>query len=128
MRLLLDTHALLWWAADDKRLKRAERDAIKNEDAIVWVSAASIWEISTKRSLGRIELDADDLEHELARSNFLELPIAWRHAENAGSLPRHHDDPFDRMLIAQAQAEQLVLVSYDPAFRDYDIALRPAPD
>lgn len=90
MRLLLDTHALLWWASDDERLKSAER--------------------------------------ELKRSNFLELAIAWQHAQSAGSLPRHHDDPFDRMLIAQAQAEQLVLVSYDPAFRDYDVALRPAPD
>lgn len=128
MRFLLDTHALLWWAADDKRLKRAERDAIGNEDAIVWVSAASIWEISIKRSLGRIELDAADLERELTRSNFLELAMTWQHADNAGSLPRHHDDPFDRMLIAQAQAEQIVLVSYDPAFRGYDVALQPAPD
>lgn len=126
MRFLLDTHALLWWVADDKRLKRAERDAIQDDDAIVWVSAASLWEISIKRRLGRLELDAADLERELARSSFLELPIAWRHAETAGSLPRHHDDPFDRMLIAQARAEQLVLVSYDPAFHDYDVALRPA--
>jgi PIN domain nuclease of toxin-antitoxin system len=128
LRLLLDTHALLWWVEDDKRLKRAERDAIKDDDAIVWVSAASIWEISIKRRLGRIELDAADLDRELARSNFLELPIAWRHAEIAGSLPRHHEDPFDRMLIAQARADQLVLVSYDPVFRDYDVALRPAAD
>lgn len=124
----MDTHALLWWANDDKRLKPPERDAIGDENSIVWVSAASMWEISIKRRLGRIDIDAVDLERELERSNFLELPIAWRHAENAGSLPRHHEDPFDRMLIAQAQAEQLVLVSYDPAFRDYDVALAPAPD
>jgi PIN domain nuclease of toxin-antitoxin system len=117
---------LLWWASDDERLKPAERDAIGDEDAIVWVSAASIWEISIKRKLGRIELVHSDLERELKRSNFLELAIARQHAESAGSLPRHHDDPFDRMLIAQAQAEQLVLVSYDPAFSDYDVALRPA--
>lgn len=128
MRFLLDTHALLWWADDDDRLKPPERDAIKSEDAVVWVSAASIWEISIKRSLGRIELDAADLEQELARNNFLELPMTWQHAEAAGSLPRHHNDPFDRMLIAQAQSEQLVLVSYDPAFRAYDVALTPAPD
>lgn len=128
MRLLLDTHALLWWASDDERLKPAECDAIGDEDAIVWVSAASIWEISIKRKLGRIELIHSDLERELKRSNFLELSIAWQHAESAGSLPRHHDDPFDRMLVAQAQAEQLVLVSYDPVFRDYDVALRPAPN
>jgi PIN domain nuclease of toxin-antitoxin system len=126
LRLLLDTHALLWWASDDHRLKPPERDAIGSEDSVVWVSASSIWEISIKRTLGRIELGQAELERELERSNFLELPIAWRHAESAGSLPRHHDDPFDRMLIAQAQAEQLVLVSYDPAFRDYDVALAPA--
>lgn len=128
MRLLLDTHALLWWASDDARLKSPERDAIGDEQSVVWVSAASIWEISIKRRLGRIELDPTDLEQELRASNFLELPIDWRHAEGAGSLPRHHDDPFDRMLIAQAQAEQLVLVSYDPAFHDYDVALAPSPE
>ena len=127
MRLLLDTHTLLWWAADDKRLKPPERDAIGDEDAIVWVSAASIWEIFIKRRLGRIEIASADLERELERSNFLELPIAWRHAEIAGSLPQHHEDPFDRMLIAQAQAEQLVLVSYDTTFREYDVSLAPAP-
>ena len=125
MRLLLDTHALLWWTTDDERLKVPERDAIADEESIVWVSAASIWEISIKASLGRLELDSVNLARELERNNFLELPILWRHAEGAGSLPRHHDDPFDRMLIAQAQAEQLVLVTYDTAFRDYDVPLAP---
>ena len=102
MRLLLDTHTLLWWTTDDKRLQVPERDAIADEDSIVWVSAASLWEISIKASLGRLELDSVNLGRELERNNFLELPILWRHAESAGSLPRHHDDPFDRMLIAQA--------------------------
>ena len=125
MRLLLDTHALLWWTTDDKRLKDREREAIADEDALVWVSAASIWEISIKESLGRIEFDNVALRQELDRNNFLELPIHWQHAEAAGSLPRHHDDPFDRMLIAQAQTEQLVLVSYDQVFRDYDVPLAP---
>jgi PIN domain nuclease of toxin-antitoxin system len=113
---------------DDARLKQAERDAIGDEDAMVWVSAASIWEISVKRNLGRIELASADLERELARSNFLELPIEWRHAETAGSLPRHHADPFDRMLIAQAQVEDLVLVTYEPAFHHYEVALAPVPE
>ncbi|TDI36006.1 MAG: type II toxin-antitoxin system VapC family toxin [Acidobacteria bacterium] len=126
MRLLLDTHALLWWTTDDKRLKDREREAIADEDAVVWVSAASIWEITIKASLGRIELDKAALRQELDRNTFLELPILWQHAEAAGSLPRHHDDPFDRMLIAQAQTEQLVLVSYGRAFRDYDVPLAPA--
>lgn len=128
MRLLLDTHTLLWWTTDDKRLQVPERDAIADEDSIVWVSAASLWEISIKASLGRLELDSVNLGRELERNNFLELPILWRHAESAGSLPRHHDDPFDRMLIAQAQAEQLVLVSYESVFRDYDVALAPQPN
>lgn len=127
MKLLLDTHALLWWTTDDGRLKAREREAIEDERAIVWVSAASLWEISIKASLGRIHLGDVDLPRELGRSLFLELPIQWSHAERAGSLPRHHDDPFDRMLIAQAQAEQLVLVSYDRAFHGYDVALMPAP-
>jgi PIN domain nuclease of toxin-antitoxin system len=127
LKLLLDTHALLWWTTDDGRLKAREREAIEDERAIVWVSAASLWEVSIKASLGRIDLGDVDLPRELERSLFLELPIQWSHAERAGSLPRHHDDPFDRMLIAQAQAEQLVLVSYDRAFHDYDVALMPAP-
>ncbi len=127
MRLLLDTHALLWWTVDDKRLKKGEREAIADEDALVWVSAASVWEISIKANLGRIEIDKVALKEEIDRNNFLELPILWQHAEAAGSLPRHHDDPFDRMLIAQAQTEQLLLVSYDPVFRDYDVALSPSP-
>lgn len=127
MRLLLDTHAFLWWADEDPRLKPSERDAIAHENSSVWVSAASIWEIAIKKRLGRIELGSADLEQELERSNFLELPIGWRHAEIAGSLPRHHEDPLDRMLIAQAQAEQLILVSYDSAFHDYEVSLAPIP-
>lgn len=90
------------------------------------MSAASIWEISIKRRLGRIEIDGGGLRRELERNTFLELSIDWKHAELAGSLPRHHEDPFDRMLIAQAKAEQLVLVSYDSAMRDYDVSLAPS--
>ena len=125
MRLLLDTHALIWWAVDDTRLRKSERDAIADRTSEIWVSAASFWEISIKASLGRIELDQEALEQEARANNFLELPISWRHAEAAGSLPRHHDDPFDHMLIAQAQVEQLVLITYDGAFREYDVPLAP---
>ena len=125
MRLLLDTHVLIWWLTGDKRLKALERDAISAAEAIVHVSAASIWEIGIKASLGRIDIRAD-LPRELEDGAFLELPIHWRHARAAGALPRHHDDPFDRMLIAQAQIENLKLVSYDGAFRDYDVSLVPA--
>lgn len=125
MRFLLDTHALLWWLADDRRLKRAERDAIANGDAMVYVSAASAWEIAIKKSLGRIEVDETDLVEAVSTDGFLELAIGWDHALRAGTLPRHHDDPFDRMLIAQAQMEGLTLLSYDPAFRQYDVPLLP---
>ena len=124
MRLLLDTHVLIWWLTGDRRLRGSERGAIADPESIVHVSAASTWEIAIKRSLGRIEVTAD-LEPELDANAFLELPIRWRHARAAGALPRHHEDPFDRMLIAQARIENLSLVSYDSALRDYDVALLP---
>ena len=125
MRFLLDTHALLWWLSDDRRLKRPERDAIANGDAMVYVSAASAWEIAIKKRLGRIELDEADLVNAVSTDGFLELAIGWHHALMAGTLPRHHDDPFDRMLIAQARIEGLTLLSYDPAFRQYDVSVLP---
>jgi PIN domain nuclease of toxin-antitoxin system len=126
LRLLLDTHALLWWLTDDLRLKRAERAAVADSDAMVHVSAASVWEIAIKASLGKIELDGVDLEGELTANDFIELPVQWGHAMAAGRLPRHHDDPFDRLLIAQAQVEGLVVVSYDSTFRKYGISLLPS--
>ncbi len=125
MRLLLDTHILLWWLKDDSRLKRPEREAIAHPDSIVQVSAASLWEITIKASLRKIELEDVDLAREIAADDFLELPVRWRHATAAGSLPRHHDDPFDRMMIAQAQLEGLILVSYDDVFRKYSVSLLP---
>ncbi len=125
MRLLLDTHAILWWLTDDEKLRASERESIAHADTIAYVSAASVWEISIKTSLGRLDVDVD-LRAELDRNDFQEMPILWRHGDVAGRLPRHHDDPFDRMLIAQAQTEQLVLVSYDRALHDYDVPLMPA--
>lgn len=125
MRLLLDTHTLIWWLTDDRRLKARERGTIADPESIVHVSAATIWEIAIKQSLGRIELKVD-LSKELVVNDLLELPIRWHHARAAGALPRHHEDPFDRMLIAQAQLENLALVSYDPALRDYDVSVLPA--
>ncbi len=126
MRLLLDTHALIWWFTADRRLRATERPAIADPEAVVYVSAAAIWEIAIKASLGRIEVKGD-LAQEMEESAFLELPIRWGHARAAGALPRHHEDPFDRMLIAQARVESLTLVSYDPAFRDYEVTLLPKP-
>jgi PIN domain nuclease of toxin-antitoxin system len=126
VRLLLDTHILLWWLGDDRRLKAPERSAIANPDAIVHVSGATAWEIAIKKSLGRLDLDIDVLEREIEAGAMVELPIRWRHAGAVGALPRHHDDPFDRMLVAQASIEGLVLVSYDQAFRKYDVPLLPS--
>ncbi|HXV61828.1 MAG TPA: type II toxin-antitoxin system VapC family toxin [Vicinamibacteria bacterium] len=126
MRLLLDTHTLIWWLTDDKRLLSPERDSISDGETIAHVSAATLWEISIKRNLGRIDVDEEELSARLEEDAFVELSITWRHGRRAGSLPRHHDDPFDRMLIAQAQEEQLILVSYDGTFRDYDVELMPS--
>lgn len=125
MRLLLDTHALLWWLADDEALREDARSAIAEGQNAVFVSAASAWEISIKRSLGKLEAPSD-LEEQVESNGFDPLPIDLAHATVAGSLPRHHDDPFDRVLVAQAQAEGLTLVTRDPRFALYGIATMPA--
>jgi PIN domain nuclease of toxin-antitoxin system len=126
VRLLLDTHVLLWWLADDRRLQSRERNAIADREALVYVSGATVWEIAIKRALGRVDLDLETFEQELNAGAMIELPVKWRHAKVTATLPRHHEDPFDRLLVAQAQSEGLVLVSYDTAFREYDIALLPS--
>lgn len=120
MTLLLDTHALLWWLADDPALPQVARTAIRTGGTLVLVSAATAWEISIKQALGKLEAP-DDLEAALVASRFQPLPITVADALAAGRLPRHHDDPFDRMLIAQAQYAQLTIVTHDPKFRLYDV-------
>ena len=124
MRLLLDSRAYLWWLADDARLSAAARAAIADSRSIVHVSAATIWELAIKAALGRLDTGGADLTDEIAANGFVELPISARHAAKAGALPRHHDDPFDRMLIAQALSESLVLVTLDRAFRAYEVAIQ----
>ncbi len=125
MRLLLDTHAYLWWLNDDPKLSDQARQGMADLTAIVYVSAASIWEISIKTQLGKLAIDGDPVK-EIWSNGFVELPMTARHADHAGRLPRHHEDPFDRMLIAQAQLEHLVLVSRDAAFKEYTVSLLPA--
>jgi PIN domain nuclease of toxin-antitoxin system len=120
--LLLDTHALLWWLADDPALTQVASTAIRAGGTLVLVSAATAWEISIKQALGKLEAP-DDLEAALVASRFQPLPITVAHALAAGRLPRHHDGPFDRMLIAQAQYAQLTIVTHDPKFRLYDVAI-----
>lgn len=123
MRLLLDTHALLWWLAGDRQLSRRAKLAIANQDNEIFVSAASAWEVATKHWLGKLPHAgplAVDFALEMRRQGFLELPISWRHAQAAGALPGPHRDPFDRMLIVQAREEMMALVSIEAIFDQYD--------
>lgn len=121
MKLLLDTHILLWALADDPRLAPGRRQALEQAERL-YVSAASIWEIAIKRALGKLLIQGDPAQ--VARdAGCLELPITWAHAKTAGALPAHHADPFDRMLIAQAQAEGLTLITADRAFAAYGVAV-----
>ena len=124
MKLLLDTHALLWWLAGDSvRLSRRARAAIGDDENSVHVSAATAWEIATKLRLGKLDADAlaDGIGQILAAQTFVALDISIDHAERAGTLPGEHKDPFDRMLIAQAQAENMTLVSNEGLFDSYGV-------
>lgn len=120
MRLLLDTHALLWWLTDDETLKLEATNAIKDPGSQVFVSAASVWEIAIKENSGQLRAPEDLLEA-LKAEGFAEMMITAVHAYAAGQLPRHHDDPFDRMLVAQARAEGLTIVTRDPRIMLYDV-------
>ena len=120
MRLLLDTHALLWWLAGGRLLTREACEAIRTPDSLVAVSAASAWEISIKKALGKMEAP-DDLDAQIVRHQFTPLAITVAHALGAGALPPHHRDPFDRMLVAQAQAEQLTIVTRDTRLALYGV-------
>lgn len=125
MRLLLDTHALLWWLDGDRSLSRKARTAIADEDNVIFVSAASAWEITTKARLGKLpgaDAVAADVVGSVSSQRFSSLDITMRHAQRAGRLPGAHRDPFDRMLIAQAQIEDLTLVSNDGAFDAYGVS------
>ena len=117
-RILLDTHVLLWWLIDSPKLGVTAREAIAAADNVVYVSAASIWEIAIKKSLGKLRAP-DNFDHILEQEGFEELPVSVYHAEQAGGLPAHHREPFDRMLIAQAQAEGLLLLSQDKQISAY---------
>jgi PIN domain nuclease of toxin-antitoxin system len=117
MTLLLDTHVVLWWQRDDRRLGREARRAIA-EAEVVWVSAVSGWEVAIKSALGRLRLQ-EPFRVLLAADDFTELPMTLAHADRLQLLPPHHADPFDRMLVAQALVERATLVSHDRAFEPY---------
>ncbi len=122
MNLLLDTHVLLWWQGDFERIGPEALGAIENTDNIIWVSAATVWEISIKRALGKLTLP-DEWYESMREDDFRELPITWPAAKLAGELPKHHADPFDRMLIAQAAQNDLTLVTHDEIIRSYDVSI-----
>lgn len=123
MRLLLDTHMLLWWLSDDDRLPANARMAISNPDTEIFVSAATVWEIAIKQALGRLDFPVGQTANILQAAGFAPLGIDTHHAVIAGGLPLHHGDPFDRMLVAQAQCEGLTLVSADAKIRLYAVAV-----
>jgi PIN domain nuclease of toxin-antitoxin system len=128
VRLLLDTHALLWWLADSRRLPATWRRAIADADTQVLVSAATVWEIAIKRGLGkvRIDLPKDVSLAGLAQAcGFEDLVVKPEHAAAVQDLPLHHADPFDRLLIAQARCEGLTFVTADQSLFSYDVPRLP---
>lgn len=122
MRLLLDTHSLLWWLAEPGTLSTEARNAIMESSSEVYVSAASAWEIAIKKRLGKLEAP-DDLEIQIHENRFTPLPIDVRHALAVESLPPIHRDPFDRMLIIQSRLEVLTLVSRNDVISRYEISV-----
>ena len=120
MNLLLDTHTLIWALEDNPSLSELARVAIVDGENMVFVSAVSVWEISIKKTLGKLEAP-DTLLDEIERIRFTPLDITLEHADRAGKLPAIHMDPFDRMLIAQAQSEQLTLITRDAEIQKYQV-------
>jgi PIN domain nuclease of toxin-antitoxin system len=121
LNLLLDTHVALWWFDDNSRLRRDARTAINNADRAL-VSMASAWEYAIKAALGRLRLP-EPFALALERSGFEPLPIGFEHVEHVVTLPHHHGDPFDRMLVAQAQVEGLTVVTDDRYFEAYGVSI-----
>lgn len=121
MKLLLDTHALLWWDGKPELLGEAVRAAMRDSNNTVFVSVASLWEIAIKQKRGKLPFSGSPTAT-IAQYGFLPLPISPEHAERAGGLPLLHSDPFDRMLVAQAQSEGMTLVTVDSKIRLYPVA------
>ena len=122
MSLLLDTHIVLWAVTADPAMPSRFRNILLTYDAAIYVSAVSVWEVSIKRAIGKMPAPTDILDRALD-AGCLELPVTWEHARAVEAMPLHHADPFDRLLIAQAQVEGLVMVTADRAFSKYDVAL-----
>ncbi len=122
MNLLLDTHALLWVFSQDPRLSPAATEAIRDGSNVVFVSAATAWELAIKKALGKLQVP-DNYQEGLRRYRFTLLDITTEHALAVEHLPPHHKDPFDRMLIVQAQIERLTLVTHDPNMKSYGVPI-----
>jgi PIN domain nuclease of toxin-antitoxin system len=125
VRLLLDTHVAVWWLNDPGMLRGEAQAALEDDANETLLSAASVWEAAIKESLGRFAPPVP-LYESATSAGLVELPVSWAHAQSAAALPRLHADPFDRMLVAQALAEKLVLVTRDSAVTQYDVATMPA--
>jgi PIN domain nuclease of toxin-antitoxin system len=124
MRYLLDTHTFLWWITDDDRLSSNARDLLRDRRNILYLSAASAWEISIKASLGRLEFAGDPekmIPEQMAMNAIEALPIQISHALHVHVLPHHHRDPFDRLLVAQSQLEDLPLITDDIEISRYKV-------
>jgi PIN domain nuclease of toxin-antitoxin system len=124
MSLLLDTHVVLWWLTDDPTLADDVKTMLDHEPDI-YVSPVTIWEVTIKQAIGKLQAPTD-LPEQIRDSGFRELPIVARHAIAAGRLPPVHRDPFDRMLVAQAQCEALTLVTRDAEIQKYDVTVLAA--
>jgi PIN domain nuclease of toxin-antitoxin system len=122
-RLLVDTHALLWWLTDDPALSAAARAAVADPANEPLVSTACVWEIAIKRSLGKLTAP-DDLPERIADAGFAWLPISAEHAWRVRDLPNHHRDPFDRVLVAQALIERVPVITGNPHFGEYGVEVR----
>ena len=127
MKLLLDTHVFLWWITDPKKLSGTARELASDGNNSLYWSSASSWEVSIKYALGRLPLPEPPekfIPSELTKNAIESLPIIDTHAFRAGQLPRHHRDPFDRMLVAQAQIESFFLLSNDRQLNLYDVVIK----
>jgi PIN domain nuclease of toxin-antitoxin system len=122
-RVLLDTHALVWWLEAKENLSRKAKEIIEESATVVFVSAASGWELAIKTQIGKFKSAqlVKGLEKEIEKEGFIELPVSMKHALLAGSLDSAHKDPFDRLLIAQAQVEEVPIVSNDKLFDRFSV-------
>lgn len=122
MDVLLDTHIVLWWLNDDIKLSDSHREIISNVNNLCYISTATIWEISIKSKLGKLKIAANYID-ELKKEGFLELPINWVHSNQVIKLPLLHTDPFDRLLIAQSQIENITLLTIDKNIKKYKVKI-----